>query len=212
VANPLLLVTDSSLAAKPRGPENLLADRSLDPGQIPPEASWGGDIRQRWAELGMPADLLSGAAGPALAWSPKVMRELVGRVDDAARRGLATLQPPASGSDLNRAVTAPDGCTQEQLRTVVRSGGPKPHWDGHARVLSYDGIECKRYHRAAPQQELVLTAFEELDWPKQIADPLDPGKLPDTIKDLQKALRGSPITFERDGTGRGITWRRRETD
>jgi hypothetical protein len=212
VTNPLLLATGPGLAAKPREPENLLADRSLDPGQIPPEASWGGDIRQRWAELAMPADLLSGAARPALAWSPQVMRELVGRVDDAARRGLAALRPPASGSDLNRAVTAPDGCAQERLRTVVRSGGPKPHWDRDARVLSYEGVECKRYDRAAPQQERVLASFEELDWPKGIDDPLPPGKLADTIKDLQKAVRQSPITFERDGTGRGIVWRRREAD
>jgi hypothetical protein len=212
VTNPLLLATDPGLAAKPQEPENLLADRSLGPGQIAPEASWGGDIRQRWAELGMSADLLSGAARPALAWSPEVMRELVGRVDDAARRSLAALQPPAPGSDLNRPVTAPDGCSQERLRTVVRSGGPKPHWDRHARNLSYEGIVCKRYDRAAPQQERVLASFEELDWPRRIDDPLDPGKLADTIKDLQKALRGSQITFERDGRGRGIIWRRRETD
>jgi hypothetical protein len=212
VTNPLLLATGPGLAAKPREPENLLADRGLDPGQIPPEASWGGDLRQRWAELGMPADLLSGAARPALVWSPEVMRELVGRVDDAARRGLAAMGPPASGSDLNRAATAPDGCAQERLRTLVRSGGPKPHWDGHARTLSYEGIVCKRYARAAPHQERVLAAFQEQEWPEGIDDPLPPGKLADTIKDLQNAVRQSPITFERDGTGKGIEWRRRETD
>jgi hypothetical protein len=82
-----------------------------------------------------------------------------------------------------------------------------PRWDSQRRELWFGAVLCKRYKRAAPNQILVIEAFQEQNWISQIADPLSPGKLADTIGDLQDALGTTPIVFERDGTGKGITWR-----
>jgi hypothetical protein len=87
---------------------------------------------------------------------------------------------------------------------------PKPRWE--KRKLWFGETLCKWYKRRAHQQEKILDAFEEEDWPRRIDDPLDKGKLAETIKSLQEALRGKPITFERDGTGKGICWRERSPE
>ncbi len=87
----------------------------------------------------------------------------------------------------------------------------KPRWDSDRRELWYSDQLCRRYKRSAPNQELVLKSFEELDWPERIDDPLPRGTLADTIKDLQNELRKTPIIIERDGTGKGVRWRKRES-
>jgi hypothetical protein len=53
----------------------------------------------------------------------------------------------------------------------------------------------------------VLDAFEEENWPERIDDPLDPGKLAESIRSLNVNL--TAIQFVRDGTGGGIYWVRR---
>ncbi len=107
--------------------------------------------------------------------------------------------------DLRRGLIVLDRHIQTALRTLKHC---RPRWDRDARTLWYGDRICKHYTRSAPCQETILTAFEEEGWPNTIDDPLDPGKLADTIKDLQKALQNSPITVGRDGTGKGITWRK----
>jgi hypothetical protein len=89
---------------------------------------------------------------------------------------------------------------------------PKPKWCRKNKQLWYKDILCRSFgKKAAPNQEIILDAFEEEEWPQRIDDPLDPGKLPETIKSLQNALRSKPITFERDGR-KGIRWRERSAD
>jgi hypothetical protein len=83
---------------------------------------------------------------------------------------------------------------------------PMPRWDKGKRELRFGATLCKTYEKPAPQQEKILDAFEEEGWPRRIDDPLDDGKLAETIKSLQEALRGKPITFRRDGTKEGICW------
>src|SRR5262249_26087754 len=107
--------------------------------------------------------------------------------------------------DLRLGLIALDRHIQTALRTLAQC---RPRWDGDTRTLWYGDHICKRYTRPAPGQEKILAAFEEEGWPNKIDDPLDAGKLADTIKDLQKTLKGSPITVGRDGTGKGIIWRR----
>lgn len=86
---------------------------------------------------------------------------------------------------------------------------PQPRWDSDKRELWYGETLCRRFKRVPPNQAKILEAFHEEGWPQSIADPLPPGKLADTMGDLQAGLRDSPITFERDGTGEGILWRKR---
>jgi hypothetical protein len=69
---------------------------------------------------------------------------------------------------------------------------------------------CAHYKKAAPYQEQILDAFEVARWQHGIDTPINQDKLRDTIKDLQKKLKDSPICIERDGTKGGLLWRVRE--
>ena len=62
------------------------------------------------------------------------------------------------------------------------------------------------YAHLAPNQAMILSTFEEEGWPNRIDDPLTPGRLRQTLKDLQKKFKNAPITFRADGTGEGILW------
>jgi hypothetical protein len=82
----------------------------------------------------------------------------------------------------------------------------KPRWDAVLRRLTWNGEPVASYRRSAPNQATILSAFEEEGWPTRIDDPLSPGQLRQTLKDLQKKLKDAPITFRADGTGEGILW------
>ncbi len=88
-----------------------------------------------------------------------------------------------------------------------------PQWDPMHRLLSVDGQIVKRFRLTAPNQELVLTVFQEEGWPSRIDDPLPPRvgllakiRLRDTIKFLNLNLDPALIHFRGDGTGAGIIW------
>jgi hypothetical protein len=81
-----------------------------------------------------------------------------------------------------------------------------PSWNGDRRQLWFDGTLCRQYKPPALSQELVLQSFQELGWPKRIDDPLPPGKLEETVKNMRRIFAECPITFGRDGTGKGIVW------
>lgn len=90
----------------------------------------------------------------------------------------------------------------------------KPVWHAATGELYYKGSLIKKYGQNAIRQRSLLHAFEEQGWPPRIADPVhvlggedSPGRLRQTVGDL---LRGLPkplvITFECDGTGKGVKW------
>jgi hypothetical protein len=89
----------------------------------------------------------------------------------------------------------------------------KPRWDGELRVLWCGGVVVKEFRRPAPNQELVLAAFEEESWPAQIDDPL-PGsseldakqRLHDTIIRLNRNQKSRRLVFRGDGSGKGVRW------
>jgi hypothetical protein len=106
--------------------------------------------------------------------------------------------------DSARTPTSPAGAATD-LAAV------KPRWDADRRSLHFGDRELKRYRRPAPNQEQILAAFEEEGWPRRIDDPLEPGKLKDTLEDLNETIKKETIRqhflrFEGDGTGRGILW------
>jgi hypothetical protein len=99
----------------------------------------------------------------------------------------------------------PEKRTNTDLATV------KPRWDADRRSVWLGERELKRYRRPAPNQEQILAAFEEEGWPPRIDDPLEPGKLRDTLPDLNETIKNEMIEqpslrFEADGTGKGILW------
>ncbi len=85
-----------------------------------------------------------------------------------------------------------------------------PIWDAEHHELRFGRRLVKRFSRPAPNQELILAAFQELGWPARIDNPLG-GKhkrahehLRDSVKRLN---RGQNILhFSADGTGEGIRW------
>jgi hypothetical protein len=92
-------------------------------------------------------------------------------------------------------------------------GSHKPSWDRDKKELRYGGCVIKQFRWAAVNQETILMAFEEEDWPTRIDDPLpkklnqDPkSRLHDTIKCLNRNHKKRRIRFNGDGTGEGLLW------
>jgi hypothetical protein len=92
----------------------------------------------------------------------------------------------------------------------------KPHWDRQRRELRYRGMIVKRFNKPAPNQELILAAFEESGWPQRIDDPLPPQgeivpsvRLHDTLGRLNRSLQNPVLHFGSDGAGQGVIWRLR---
>jgi hypothetical protein len=92
-------------------------------------------------------------------------------------------------------------------------GSERPEWDPDRRVLRVGDRVVKWFRSPSPNQELVLTAFQEEGWPSWIADPLPPKpeqcpkrRLSDTIKCLNRCQEHNLIIFRGDGKGEGIVW------
>jgi len=88
-----------------------------------------------------------------------------------------------------------------------------PYWDADRRQLSLGGTVVKHYKLPSPNQEMILTAFEEEDWRPRIDDPLPPvshlnpkRRLHDTIKSLNRHQKNRIVRFAGDGRGEGILW------
>lgn len=90
-----------------------------------------------------------------------------------------------------------------------------PLWQSETRELWVGKVLVKHFKWRAPNQEIILSAFEEEGWPLRIDDPLpqlpelDPKRrLSDTIKCLNRKQVNAVIHFHGDGTGEGVTWER----
>lgn len=121
-------------------------------------------------------------------------------VTPAGLRWLGLPAPDGAGSD--PAPPAPDRAL--------------PRWDRGRRLLSLAGIRLKAFHRWAPCQMAVLTAFEDGGgWAAGYVDaPLPPddreteaeaaARLCETVKNLNRGLRG--IRFHLDPGGSRVWW------
>jgi hypothetical protein len=90
-----------------------------------------------------------------------------------------------------------------------------PHWDRDRQELRFGDILVKQFKVPAPNQEIILSSFEEEGWPARIDDPLPPQpnqdskrRLHDTINALNRSHRQPLIRFLGDGSGEGIRWER----
>jgi hypothetical protein len=89
-----------------------------------------------------------------------------------------------------------------------------PHWDAPVRMLSFRGFLVKRFTSPAPVQELILTAFQEDQWPRHLDDPLprdnpdaDPRlRLRDAVTALNRHQHHKLLRFHSDGNGEGLWW------
>lgn len=88
-----------------------------------------------------------------------------------------------------------------------------PRWDDQRKELWLDGLLVKRFRVQSPNQETILTAFQEDGWPPRIDDPLQPianqcakRRLHDAIKNLNRHQAHRVMRFTGDGSGEGVLW------
>ena len=121
-------------------------------------------------------------------------------------KGQRFLQSLVAGSrDINHTLA---GLLQSQRQAAL------PRWNGVRRELRAGEYLVKRFRCPAPNQEAVLDAFQEEDWPEAgVFDPLPPNpdkhpkqRLRDTIKCLNRHQECAFIRFHGDGSGERIRW------
>jgi len=89
----------------------------------------------------------------------------------------------------------------------------KPLWCPPENRLFLGNLLVKQFRRPAPHQQLILTVFQEEDWPRRIDDPLPPSqdivpsrRLHEAIAGLNRHQSNAVMRFSSDGFGKGITW------
>jgi hypothetical protein len=89
----------------------------------------------------------------------------------------------------------------------------KPFWDRDRQELRVGAQIVKQFKVPAPNQEIVLAAFHEENWPVRIDDPLPPRadlepkrRLHDTINSLNRNQKSELMRFLGDGSGQGVRW------
>lgn len=95
----------------------------------------------------------------------------------------------------------------------VKAPSLVPQWNAELQELRLGSMLVKQFKVPAPNQEMVLAAFEEEGWPARIDDPLPPQpqqdskrRLHDTINSLNRNHRVAKMRFIGDGTGMGVRW------
>jgi hypothetical protein len=108
--------------------------------------------------------------------------------------------------------TAPSPAPPVAL-AVDTGAGARPRWDADRQELRLGGLVVKQYKVPAPNQEMILAAFEEEGWPHRIDDPIPPvydsepkRRLHDTINSLNRSQKQPLLRFLGDGSGQGVRW------
>jgi hypothetical protein len=125
----------------------------------------------------------------------------------AEMQGGASLNAPRSADPRND--IQPLGSILNQLSTKDSA----PRWDAQRKELQFKGMLVKQFRTSACNQEWIIRAFHEEEWPTRIDDPLPPlpdrdskRRLSDTIKCLNRHQVHELILFRGDGSGSGVLW------
>jgi hypothetical protein len=101
----------------------------------------------------------------------------------------------------------------EAARERLLLGQLVPAFNQQKRVLSWGCHILKCFRQPSPNQELLLSAAEEMAWPKWFDDPLppvpqirSPVRLHDAIKALNNHQTPYLVHFKGDGTGTRVGW------
>jgi hypothetical protein len=88
-----------------------------------------------------------------------------------------------------------------------------PRWDEGSLTLWLGDRLLKQFRQAAPDQARLLTTFQEQRWRRRIDDPLPPRhgvlsaqRLGDTVHNLNRGLRDTPLRFRVADGGRALWW------
>ena len=120
------------------------------------------------------------------------------------------------GVEVARDLAARDAETKEAgNKPIAKSSDStiRPRWDRERHELRIAGRLVKQFKLPSPNQERILTALQEENWPTRIDDPLPPSnkldakqRLHDTIKNLNRHQKHRLIRFMGDGSGQGLRW------
>lgn len=90
---------------------------------------------------------------------------------------------------------------------------PTPVWDRNLRELHFCGRLVKKYRVPAANQELILSALQEENWPEWIDDPLPPAaqiapkkRLQATINSLNRNQVAPTLRFHVNHNGQIVSW------
>jgi hypothetical protein len=108
-------------------------------------------------------------------------------------------------------------CANHERPSSHVNGAPTearvPSWDRDRQELRLGGILVKQFKVPAPNQEIILSTFQDDGWPPRIDDPLPPQqnqdskrRLHDTINALNRNQKQPLLRFLGDGSGEGILW------
>jgi hypothetical protein len=94
-----------------------------------------------------------------------------------------------------------------------RQDAPKPEWVADDFQVWFRGELVRQFKRTAPNPIRLLTAFQTQQWAPRIRNPMlgdedypAPDQLLDTVKNLNRTLRGKPLEFKADRSRQGVRW------
>ncbi len=145
-------------------------------------------------------------------------RTSVALTECGATRLAALMQekPRQSGALGSRGAAADEMPVDNEAQPSLAEA-PRPVWDQRRRELRFHEQIVKHFRVPAPNQEIILQAFEEEKWPHCIDDPLPPqsnlpakSRLLATIKSLNRSQIAPMILFHGNGNGVQVYWEPRE--
>jgi hypothetical protein len=192
-------------------------DRRIKPGDRPVPLArlrhWGvGDDVLLWMQYQGHVEQVERRRGRGRA-RPKWTLRGTTRIDEKSWFALTPLGEAFADLFLAWVVAPADDAEFERARAMMRVGRLAPHYDRLGRVFVWGRHVVKQFRQPSLNQELILSAAEELRWPTWFDDPLpkrsgrDPkARLHDTIKDLNRRQQGRLIHFKGDGSGERLGW------
>jgi hypothetical protein len=127
-----------------------------------------------------------------------------------APNGAGATQPDSPQAWETPASSAP---AESAAPHFSRDSAVIPSWDPSQRELRFRGELVKRYRVPAPNQERILSAFQEEGWPHGIDDPLPPEadqdpirRLQATVKSLNRNQSAALVRFRGNGNGDRVCW------
>lgn len=131
----------------------------------------------------------------------------------------APLRPAAEGEIGLKASLLEQSISHTSMSSVPSSAASalpltmSPTWDRDRQQLRVGKVIVKEFKVPASNQEAILAAFQEENWPPRIDDPLSPvpdqdpkRRLHDTINSLNRNQKQSLVRFLGDGSGQGVRW------
>lgn len=142
---------------------------------------------------------------------------------DHVSREFAVPPPSTSSVDTASVAGGEKAALQTDASAAGETDGPqvvlKPHWNEQRRELWLADTIVKRFRVPARNQQTILSAFEEEDWPEHIDDPLpvsgdvDPGtRLHHTIYRLNNRQTNDLLRFHGNGNADGVLWKLRDSE